>query len=115
MERFTMDRLSPRVLAGLDLQTVFMASRLVVAAERSQTFRKLSGRNQSAAVIGRRLGIHPSCSEGFLNALVSLGLLRKRGNYTAHRPWARSTSLKGAPIRPRPRLALGSGGLPYAG
>jgi protein-L-isoaspartate O-methyltransferase len=80
MDRFTLDRLPSRVLGELDLQTVFMASRLVIAAERLQVFRKLSGKSRSAAALRKVLGIHPAYSDYFLDALVSLGLLRKNGS-----------------------------------
>ena len=44
MERLlTLDKLPARVLKELNLETVFFASRLVIAAERLQVFRKLAG------------------------------------------------------------------------
>lgn len=78
MEKLTLDRLPRKVLKQLDLETCFMASRLVLAAERLQVFRRLQGRKLAASALGRMLKLHPRYSEDFLNALVSLGLLRKR-------------------------------------
>ncbi len=80
MDSLTLNKLPRRVLEELELETVFMASRLVVAAERLQVFRRLSGKRRSAVALRKLLGIHPAYSEHFLNALVSLGLLRKRGD-----------------------------------
>jgi cyclopropane fatty-acyl-phospholipid synthase-like methyltransferase len=79
MEKLTLDKLPRRVLAKLDLQTAFMASRLIVAAERLDVFRLLNGKSLGASVIGRKTGIHRNFIGHFLNALVSLGLLKKKG------------------------------------
>ncbi|MDH4156203.1 MAG: hypothetical protein OEW00_02865 [candidate division Zixibacteria bacterium] len=65
-----MDRLPKRVLAELNLETVFKASRCVIAAERLLVFRKLYGRELSAADIARHTGIHGRHCESFLDSLA---------------------------------------------
>jgi hypothetical protein len=80
MRELTLDKLPRRVLQGLDLETVFAASRCVIAAERLLVFRKLDGRELSAAEVGRRVGINRKHCESFLDFLVFLGLLTKKGN-----------------------------------
>ena len=57
LTELTLDKLPQKVLARIDLQTAFMISRCVVAAERLQVFRKLHGRKLSAAAIGRMIGV----------------------------------------------------------
>jgi predicted nicotinamide N-methyase len=79
MRLLTLDKLPASVLAKIDLQTAHRVSALVLAAERTKLFRKLEGRALSSASIRRRTGIHPNFLEHFLNALVSIGLLKKRG------------------------------------
>ena len=76
MERPTLDKFPRRVLAAIDIQTAFIASRLVVAAERLQVFRALHRQSMTADRIGRKLGIHEFYLEPFLRSLVSMGLLR---------------------------------------
>ncbi|UCG61319.1 MAG: methyltransferase domain-containing protein [Candidatus Zixiibacteriota bacterium] len=76
----TLDKLPKKVLEKLDLQTVFMVSRVVVAAEKLQIFRKLHGKQLTAAQIGRMLGIHRQKREVFLGSLVAVGLLKKKGD-----------------------------------
>jgi predicted O-methyltransferase YrrM len=76
----TLDKVPRRVLAKIDLQTAFMASRCVLAAERLQLFRKLHGKELTAAQIGRLTGLHERRREVFLAALVALGLLARTGN-----------------------------------
>jgi SAM-dependent methyltransferase len=88
MKKLTLDKLSRRVLSEIDLQTAFMASRVVVAAERLQIFRKLHGKGLSATAIGKKAGIHKNYLEHFLNALVSLGLLKRRGYIYYNSPLA---------------------------
>ena len=80
MSYLTLDRLPRRVLEKLDLQTVFMASRCVVAAERLKLFRRLYGKQLTAVEIGRKVRLHPKRREFFLAALVGLGLLKKNGD-----------------------------------
>jgi cyclopropane fatty-acyl-phospholipid synthase-like methyltransferase len=80
MRELTLDRLPKKALAKLDLETVFAASRCVIAAERLLVFRRLHGRELPAPAVGRRVGIHPKHCEPFLDFLVFLGLLKKRGN-----------------------------------
>jgi protein-L-isoaspartate O-methyltransferase len=88
MRELKLDKLPKKVLAKLDLETVFIASRCVIAAERLLLFRKLGERELSAAAIGRRAGIHRRHCESFLDVLVSLGLLRKRGGLYRNSPLA---------------------------
>ncbi|MCP4584124.1 MAG: methyltransferase [candidate division Zixibacteria bacterium] len=77
MTEFTLDKLPKKVLARIDLQSAFMISRCVVAAERLQVFRKLHGKKLSAEAIGRKIGVRGWRIEVFLAALVSIGLLKK--------------------------------------
>jgi predicted O-methyltransferase YrrM len=82
MERPTLDRFPKKVLAKLDIERAFIASRVVVAAERLQIFRMLHRKSMGAAALEKRLRIHPRSLAPFLSALVSLGLLRReRGAY----------------------------------
>ena len=79
MQKFTLDKLPKKVLAKIDVQTAFMASRCVIAAEQLKLFRKLEGKELTAATIGRLTGIKGWRQKAFLAALMSLGLLKKRG------------------------------------
>ena len=79
MTEFTLDKLPKKILAKIDIQTAFMISRCVVAAERLQVFRRLHGKKLSAAAIGRVIGVRGWRVEAFLAALVSVGLLKKTG------------------------------------
>ena len=88
MKKLTLDKLPRTVMSKIDLQTAFMASRVVVAAERLQVFRKLHGKGLSAPAIGKKAGIHKNYLEHFLNALVSVGLLKKRGYLYYNSPLA---------------------------
>ena len=80
MTEMTLDKLPRKVLAKIDLQAAFMASRCVVAAERLQVFRKLHNKELSATAIGRKIGVRGWRIDAFLDALVSIGLLKKSGN-----------------------------------
>lgn len=80
MEKFTLDKLPKNVLGKIDLETAFMASRLIIAAERFQIFRELHRKNLPASEIGKRLKIHKRYLTIFLDALVSMGLLVKAGD-----------------------------------
>ena len=80
MAWMTLDKLPKKVLAKIDLQTAFMASRCIVAAERFQIFRKLHGKALSVAAIGKKTGIRGWRLEIFLAVLMSLGLLKKKGD-----------------------------------
>jgi hypothetical protein len=80
MRELTLDKLPKKVLAELDLETVFKASRCLLAAERLFIFRKLYKKELSAAKISRRTGIKSKHCEPFLDFLVYLGLLRKKGS-----------------------------------
>lgn len=77
MEKFTLDKLPQRVLRRIDLETAFMASRLIIAAERFQVFRELQGKKLPADKIGKKLKIHKKYLTTFLDSLVSMGLLVK--------------------------------------
>jgi len=77
MEKPTLDKFPKEVLAEIDIQTAFIVSRLIVAAERLQVFRTLRGKRMKAAAAGRALNIHKFYRDAFLNSLVSLGLLHK--------------------------------------
>jgi hypothetical protein len=57
MSNLTLDKLSRKVLTGIDLQQAFISSRFVIAAERLQIFRKLHGKELTAAVICKRAGL----------------------------------------------------------
>jgi len=89
MRELTLDRLSKKVLAKIDLETAFAASRSVIAAERLLIFRKLQGRELSAAAVGRRVGIRRKHCEPFLDFLVFLGLLKKRQGLYRNSPLAK--------------------------
>jgi predicted O-methyltransferase YrrM len=80
MEKPTLDKFPREVLADIDIQTAFIVSRLIVAAERLQVFRTLHAKPMKAVTIGRALKIHKFYRDAFLNSLVSLGLLRKAGD-----------------------------------
>jgi cyclopropane fatty-acyl-phospholipid synthase-like methyltransferase len=80
MRELTLDKLPGSVLGKLDLETAFIASRVVIAAEKLLIFRKLHGKKLSAAAIGRLVGIHRKHCESFLDFLVFLGLMRKKNN-----------------------------------
>jgi len=80
MEQPTLDKFPKKALAAIDIQTAFIVSRLIVAAERLQVFRTLHSKRMKAAAIGRALKIHKSYRDPFLNSLVSLGLLHKAGD-----------------------------------
>jgi len=85
----TLDKLPRRLLASLDIETVFKASRCVIAAERLKLFRKLDGKELTAGEIGRRIGLHKSRRETFLNIIAALGLLTRKGNRYRVSPLAR--------------------------
>jgi protein-L-isoaspartate O-methyltransferase len=79
LTELTLDKLPKKILSRIDLQTAFMISRCVVAAEKLQVFRKLHGKKLSAPAIGRMIKVRGWRVEAFLAALVSVGLLRKTG------------------------------------
>ncbi|MGC9972069.1 MAG: methyltransferase [Bryobacteraceae bacterium] len=88
MERPTLDKFPKSVLAQIDIQTAFIVSRLIVAAERLQVFRALRGKRMRADAIGKSLKIHRFYLRPFLNSLVSLGLLRKTDDTYWNTPFA---------------------------
>jgi O-methyltransferase domain/Dimerisation domain len=94
MMTLTLDRFPRRVLAALDIETVFKASRCVIAAERLQIFRKLDGKSLTAAEIGRRIGMRGGQREDFLNIIAALGLLTRKGNRYSVAPMARKYFIK---------------------
>ena len=79
MTEFTLDKLPKEILSRIDLQSAFMISRCVVAAEKLQVFRKLKGKKLTATAIGRMIGVRGWRVEVFLAALTSVGLLKKKG------------------------------------
>jgi len=88
MELPTLDRFPREVLAAIDVQRAFIVSRLIVAAERLQVFRVLHGRRMNGASLGRALHIHRSYRDIFLNSLVSLRLLHRKGDIYSNTPFA---------------------------
>ena len=88
MRELTLDKMPRKVLARLDLETVFKASRCVLEAERLLVFRNLNGKELSAAELSRRTGIKPGYCEPFLDFLVFLGLLIKKGKFYRNSPLA---------------------------
>jgi len=98
MRELTLDKLFKKVLAKLDIETVFKASRCVIAAEQLLVFRKLNGRVLSAADIARRTGIHGKHCESFLDYLVLLGLLKKTKNRYSNSPLAKRHFIQGRTI-----------------
>lgn len=89
MRELTLDRLPKEVLAKLDLETVFKASRSVLAAEKLMVFRTLDEEELSASDICRSTGIVREHCEPFLDFLVFLGLLHKRGSLYCNSSLAR--------------------------
>ena len=89
MQRPTLDKFPRGVLAQIDIQTAFIVSRLIVAAERLQVFRALQGRPMTADAIGKILRIHHYYLRPFLTVLVSLGLLRRTNEGYANTAFAR--------------------------
>lgn len=77
MRDLTLNRLPVRLQSELDLETIFKASRCVIAAERLLVFRKLHGKALSAEAVSRNTGIHRRYCQSFLDYLVYLGLLKK--------------------------------------
>lgn len=88
MDVFTLDKLPREVLAKIDLQTAFMASRCIIAAERFQLFRKLQGKELTAAEICRAVRMKKEKGLFFLAALQSLGLLKRKGDKYRNSPLA---------------------------
>jgi predicted O-methyltransferase YrrM len=88
MRELTLNKLPKKVLAKLDLETAFKASRCVLAAERLQMFRKLHDKELSAADISRRTGIKHKHCESFLDFLAFLGLLKKKNGFYRNTPLA---------------------------
>ncbi len=98
MEKFTLDKLPPWVLEKIDLETAFKASRLVIAAERLRLFRLLHGKGLAEDEIGKKLKIHRRYTAVFLDALVSMGLLVKKGKVYRNSALAEKYFVKERPI-----------------
>lgn len=98
MKKFTLDKLPQKVLEKIDLERAFMASRLVIAAERFQVFRTLHGKKLHADEIGIKLKIHRKYLTIFLDALVSLGLLVKKGDVYRNSSLAEKYFIEGRSI-----------------
>jgi predicted O-methyltransferase YrrM len=98
MQLPTLEKFPKEVLAAIDIQTAFIVSRLIVAAERLQVFRRLQGKRVKSAAIGRALKIHKSYRDPFLNSLVSLGLLHKAGDTYWNSRFAEKYFIDGRPI-----------------
>ncbi len=62
MEKFTLNKLPKKVLEKIDVETAFMASRIIIAAERFQVFRELHRKKLPAHKIGKSLKIHKKFS-----------------------------------------------------
>jgi ubiquinone/menaquinone biosynthesis C-methylase UbiE len=77
MERLSLDKLPRKILSKIDLDTAFMASRIIIAAERLQLFRKLHQKKLSVSKIRKAAGLPPQYLTLFLDALVSMGMLHK--------------------------------------
>jgi len=77
MDEPTLDKFPKKVLAGIGIETAFIISRLVVAAERLQLFRLLGRKHMKASAIARALNLHNVYHRAFLNSMVALGLLHK--------------------------------------
>jgi cyclopropane fatty-acyl-phospholipid synthase-like methyltransferase len=88
MRELTLDKLPKKVLARLDLETAYKASRCVLAAEKLLVFRKLHKKELSAADVSRRTRIKRRYCEPFLDFLVFLGLLKKKGGLYRNSPLA---------------------------
>jgi predicted O-methyltransferase YrrM len=98
MEKPTLDKFPKKVLAQIGIEKAFIVSRLVVAAERLQLFRLLYGKRMDSEAIGRALRIHRFYLVPFLNALVSLGLLRKGAGRYSNAAFTTKYFIKGRPI-----------------
>jgi len=94
MEQPTLDNFPKEVLRKIDIQRAFIVSRLVVAAERLQVFRLLHGKRMTADAIGRALKVHKFYLLTFLDALVSLNLLRKTADIYWNAPLAEKYFIK---------------------
>jgi tRNA A58 N-methylase Trm61 len=80
MQHLTLDKLPAKILAKFDVENMFMVSRIIIAAERLQLFRKLEDKKCSMESIQKLLRVRSKYLGYFLDALVSLGLLKKDKN-----------------------------------
>ncbi len=80
MADMMLDKLPRKVLGVIDLQRAFIYARFVIAAERLRLFRRLYGKELTFVEIGRRVGLHKKYRELFLDVLVGMGLLKRRGD-----------------------------------
>ena len=88
MESPTLDKFPKGILSGIDIQRAFIASRLIIAAERLQVFRFLGEKRRTADEVRAALHIHADHLGPFLNALAALGLLSRRGRTYGNSPFA---------------------------
>lgn len=98
MERLTLDKLPRTILAKMDLDTAFMASRVMIAAERLQLFRKLHRKKLSVSEIKKTMRLSPQYLTLFLDALVSMGLLKKDSDKYWNSPLAEKYYFQGRSI-----------------
>jgi tRNA A58 N-methylase Trm61 len=94
MAMLTLDKFPRKLLASIDIETAFKASRCVIAAERLQLFRKLDGKELTASEIGRSIGLHKRHRETFLNIIIALGLLTRKGDRYRLSPLAHKYFIK---------------------
>ncbi|MFQ5895763.1 MAG: methyltransferase [Nitrospinota bacterium] len=73
----------------------FWATRLVLAAVKLDLFSRLDGAARSVESLARELGLHPRGLALFLDALASLGLLRKEGESYQNEPIAAQQLVRG--------------------
>ncbi len=89
MDEPTLDKFPKKVLASIGVETAFIVSRLVVAAERLQLFRLLGTKHLKASAIGRALNLHNVYLRAFLNSMVALGLLSKANDVYWNTPFTK--------------------------
>lgn len=79
MERFTLDKLPRKALRELEVESAFALASLVICAERLQVFRLLHKKTFTPAGAADRLGLEPTATERFFQALAAVGLLKRNG------------------------------------
>jgi precorrin-6B methylase 2 len=80
-----------------ELARNFMSSRVLFTAYELGVFTALGRRPLASGAVARRLNTDPRATDRLLNALVVLGLLRKRGQRFADTPLGRRHLVRGAP------------------
>jgi cyclopropane fatty-acyl-phospholipid synthase-like methyltransferase len=98
MERLSLDKLPRQILSKMDLDTAFMASRIIIAAERLQLFRRLHEKKLSASSIRELMQLSPRYLTLFLDALVSMGMLHKDKDLYSNSPLAEKYYIQERPI-----------------